>query len=367
MPKKAGGQVRVTFDHIERVLDAMIQEDRQTDVPMIYGPPGIGKTEFVEAWVAKRQQKEPDFSLRSIILSQYDPTELKGFPYVDSGGDFRFSPIKTFPRKGPAVIFFDELSTSNKEVQNVTLRLFSQHHLGDYYLPPRVYMIGASNHVHDTGVFAHKLSTPMKTRLATYFVEVRFDVWKKWALAHNVEASVIYFLQRHQDFLIQIDADVDSMPCPRTWVNLSRQIQRMRKAGYTDTRTLLPEMIGRVGGTAAGEYMNYLELYSKVDVERLLKDGKFPSNIGEIGGDYAIMGAVLGTLKDPNYKITANICKNFIKCLGKMKREFSVCLLGDLIKGTEFMEKMRKALRGSPERKEYENLLDDYVKLLKDN
>ena len=377
MPKKvkAGGQARVTLAHFGKILDAMVAQPRQVDVPLLYAPPGVGKTESVEGWINDRNQLAVDGRSRDprdgnwrclpLVLSQYDPTELKGFPYVDSKGEFRFSPLHTFPLEGPAVIFFDELGTSNKEVQNVVLRLFSQMELGDYNLPPNVFMVAASNHHSDAGVFVHKLSTAMKTRFVTYFVDVKFEVWKKWAMKNDVDPSIVYFLEHNQEFLIDINPDQDSMPCPRTWVNLSHQMQRMKHLGYRDMRSLYPEMVGRVGGAAAGAYQNYLEIYSKVDVDGILKDGRYPQNIGSQTGDFAVMGAMVGTLKNPDYKVNSGMCKNFIGCVNKMKREYAVCLVGDLMKNTDFLETLRKSLKGTAERKHYESLLTDYVKLLK--
>lgn len=367
---KAGGFVRIKLSDVRRILDLMAASERQKDIPLFFGPPGIGKTEGIEEWVQGMQLKDEEWFLRTLILSQHDPTELKGFPYVDANGKFRFAPLHTLPKKGPALLFFDELSTSNKEVQNVTLRLFSQKSLGDYDVPPRVYMAAAANHHKDVGVYVQKLSTAMKTRFATYYIETDFDEWKKWAVAHNIESGVIYFLQQNQEMLLNINADHDSMPCPRTWANLSHQMGNMRTAGYTpeeNMKMLLPEVIARVGGEVATRFQNYVEIYSKVDVDGIMQHGKYPQNLGSTQGDYAVMGACVGALKNPKYPVSIDVTKNFIGCLDKMKSEFAVCMIGDLLKGTPFLDRIRKFLKGSPERAAYEQLLDKYVDMLKDD
>ena len=371
--KLASGFVRIKLDHVEKILDMMVTEDHQTDIPLFFGPPGLGKTEVVEGWVKKRVEKGEDFSLHPIILSQHDPTELKGFPYVDDTGNFRFAPLHTFPvpkGKQKALIFFDELTTSNKEVQNVTLRLFSQKSLGDYDVPPNVFMAAAANHNQDVGVFVHKLSTAMKTRFATYHIEEDFESWKRWALDNDIEPSIIYFLQQHPDSLIQIDADKDSMPCPRTWANLSHQMRRMRAIGLTPEKNLkafMPEVIARVGGEAGEKYQNYVEIYSKVDVDEIMIKGKLPDNIRTAPGDFGIMGACLGRLKDPKYPVDPKITANFINCLKSMKQEFAVCMIGDMLKTTPFPDRIRPFLKpGSEERKTYEGLLNQLTGMLED-
>jgi len=367
---KAGGFVRIKLSDVQRILDLMTLSNYQKDIPLFYGPPGIGKTECVEDWVLGMQQKDEEWYLRTLILSQFDPTELKGFPYVDHEGEFRFAALKTLPQKGPSLLFFDELSTSNKEVQNVTLRLFSQKELGDYKVPERVYMAAAANHHQDVGVFVQKLSTAMKTRFATYYIDVDFDEWKKWAMTHDIEPGIVYFLQQNQEMLINIDANKDSMPSPRSWANLSFQMSNMRKAGMSPEKNFkifLPEIIARVGGEVAGRFQNYVEVYSKVDVDGIMQHGHYPDNIGTTQGDFAIMGACVGALRDPKYPVSLDVTKNFIGCLGHMNSEFSVCMIGDLLKGTPFLDRIRKYLKGTPERAKYESLLDKYVNMLKDD
>ena len=370
-----GGAVRIRLPHLKKILDLMVTNERQVDIPLIYGSPGVGKTESIEDWMKERNlrasSKDPrdgNWGFSTIILSQYDPTELKGFPYVDEDGEFRFAPIHSLPEKGPWIIFFDELSTSNKEVQNVILRLFSQRELGDYTVPPNVYMVCAANHHMEVGVFTHKLSTAMKTRVATYHLEATYEDWRKWAKTHDVDPTIVYFLQGHQEFLLSIEPDNDSMCTPRTWYYLSEQIKRLRELGYyKDMKVLYPEMVGRVGGAAAAKLQTWIEVYSRVDTDEILKHGRYPSDIGEVNGGFAVTGALVTALKSGRYKLDTNLARNFIGCVKKMPEEFSVCLIGDLMKETRFLSDMRKALKGTSDRAEYEKEIDRFITLLEDD
>lgn len=371
---ETGGSVRIRLPHLKKILDTMVLEEHQVDIPLIYGSPGIGKTESVEEWLDERNNrsnsKDPrdgDWGFSTIILSQFDPTELKGFPYVDEDGKFKFAALNSLPHKGPWILFFDELSTANKEVQNVILRLFSQRELGDYTVPPNVYMLAAANHFQEVGVFTHKLSTAMKTRVATYHLEADFEDWKVWAKNHNVEPTILYFLQGHQDMLLDIQPDNDSMCTPRTWYYLSEQIKRLKKLEYDkDMKVLYPEMVGRIGGTAAAELQTYIEIYSKVDTDKILLKGSYPANIGEVNGGFAVTGALVTALKSGKYKLDTQLARNFIGCVKKMPEEFSVCLIGDLMKETNFLTKLRRHLTGTPDREAYEAEIDRFIDMLED-
>jgi hypothetical protein len=207
----------------------------------------------------------------------------------------------------------------------------------------------------------------MKTRVATYHLEPTFDDWKKWASKNDVSPEVIYFLEGHQDLLINIEADADSMPCPRTWVNLSNQLKRLKTLGYTDMEVMYPEMVARVGGNAAATFQTYIEVYSKVNVDDILQKGIYPTNIDDVNGGFAVTGALVGALKNDGYKLTEIVAKNFIGCVDQMKEEFSVCLIGDLMKGTRFLDKLRRQLKGSSDREKYESLVDKFIEMLQDD
>lgn len=377
MTKKidAGGAVKVRLPHLKKILDTMVLGERQIDIPLIYGSPGIGKTESVEDWLMERNlrknsadPRDGNWGFSTIILSQYDPTELKGFPFVSENGEFRFAPIHSLPEKGPWIIFFDELSTSNKEVQNVILRLFSQRELGDYTVPPNVFMLCAANHFQEVGVFTHKLSTAMKTRVVTYHLEATYEDWRRWAKAHDIDPMILYFLEGHQNLLLDIQPEHDSMCTPRTWFYLSEQLKRLQHLGYDkDMKTLYPEIVGRVGGTAAAELQTYIEVYSKVDTDEILLHGKYPANIGEVNGGFAVTGAIVTALKSSKYKLDTNLAHNFIGCVKKMPEEFSVCLIGDLMKETTFLSQLRKSLKGTSDREAYEAEINRFIDMLEDD
>jgi hypothetical protein len=378
VPKKVeqGGVANIRFPHLKKIMDTMVMSGRQIDIPLVYGKTGIGKTEFVEGWIKERNdpnrksndKRDKNWRISTIILSLFDPTELKGFPYVSEDGEFHFAPLNSFLDEGPGIIFFDELSTANKEVQNAVLRLFSQFELGDYSVPPDVYMFCCANHLHDIGVFAQKLSTAMKTRVATYHLETTYEDWKLWAMTHDVDPRVLYFLEGHSDMLINIDPDADSMPCPRTWTHLSEQLKRLKTLGYKEMDDIYPEIAARVGGSAAAEFQTYLEVYSKIDVEEILQKGKYPSDIDTVNGGFAVTGALVSTLNNEEYELNETVAKNFVGCVDQMKEEFSVCLIGDLMKGKgRFMDRLRKQLKGSSDRDKYDGLVNNFIEMLEDD
>ena len=88
-------------------------------VPMVHGSPAIGKSSIVK-WIAKKF----NLKLIDLRLSQCDPTDLLGFPYI-FGNRAGYRPMETFPIMGDEIpkgyngwlLFLDELTSASTAVQ----------------------------------------------------------------------------------------------------------------------------------------------------------------------------------------------------------------------------------------------------------
>jgi len=164
----------LTADGIEDMIVKCVQSHV---VPMIWGPPGVGKTRRIEA-VARRLAQHTGLSaeVHTLICSMCEPSDLAGFPIADGkyrrpdGSDLsvvQFAPRESFVRLAThgGVLFFDELSTAPPSIQAVALRIINDRVAGDIHLPPnKVAMIAAGNPP-ETGAGVFDLSAPMANRL----------------------------------------------------------------------------------------------------------------------------------------------------------------------------------------------------------
>ena len=88
-------------------------------VPMIHGSPAVGKSA-----IGQQIAKEYNLKLIDMRLSQCDPTDLLGFPFVKEGRA-GYAPMDSFPLEGDEVpvgyngwlLFLDELNSASQAVQ----------------------------------------------------------------------------------------------------------------------------------------------------------------------------------------------------------------------------------------------------------
>lgn len=165
---------------------------------LIWGSPGIGKSEIIRAIAKKR-----GISLIDIRLAQRDAIDIKGIP---TANDFKRRTVWYLSGEWPdcpiskGIIFFDELTAADKPVQVSAYEIILERKLGEperdgYALPNGWYIASAGNLKSDDAK-----SEPMSSALANRLLHIEIDVdprnWLNWARSHGVHPSVIQFIEK---------------------------------------------------------------------------------------------------------------------------------------------------------------------------
>ena len=99
---------------LQHYLARIIESDVKLSV-MIWGAPGIGKSQTVSA-VAK----DHELDLVDLRLSQLAPTDLRGLPVADRKEAIsRWYPPEFLPTGGKGILFLDELNMAPPAVQGI--------------------------------------------------------------------------------------------------------------------------------------------------------------------------------------------------------------------------------------------------------
>lgn len=283
-----------------------------TQTPVIlWGPPGIGKTELIRAIAAKR-----NIPLYILLASTMDPTDINGLPAIvnitiqkevstykemtDANGEVILDPKTKEPmlelvsemkeqpatiteptlqywaegliREGKGILFFDEANNAVPSVQSTLLSVLQGRVVGRHTLPDDIWMIAASNDVSD-GADSWELAPPMANRFLHIQYEGDFNDWCEgmsvgWnkpagridaARLQKERSIIVQFLRQHTGEWNNMPKDDASRgkawPSPRTWDKLSAML-----AVLPEDKPVSRDMAvrGLVGDAAAASFRTFV-------------------------------------------------------------------------------------------------------------
>lgn len=281
---------------------------------MLWGAPGVGKSDIVRAAAA-----DLDVPVIDMRLSQMDAVDLRGVPvpHADKGTTDWLPPaeLPVASRDGEfGILFTDELSAAAKPVQVAAYQLYLDRALGQYKLPAGWATIAAGNRVTD-GAVAFKMSSALASRMTHIEIDVNLDDWCNWAMDSGIDPRVIAFLRFRPDLLHSQDPKVPgSFPCPRTWEKTSRAVLQAPKNLRLDL------LQGTLGEGPASEFESFLRDYDALpNIDALLSapmDATVPGD-DQPSARYAVVAAV-------SHKANEINIDNVVKYMRRLPREFQV-------------------------------------------
>jgi len=287
----------------------------------IKGAPGIGKSESIKDTaiiLAEKDNREflewnqisydkkvslldsdiakKVFLYVDIRLSQLDPTDLRGFPKIDSEYAHWVPPLlfKVLANKDIAgILFFDEANMAAPSIQAACYQIINDHQCGELPISKQVLILSAGNRVTDkAAVFDDP--APLRSRRLNFTLNPpNYEEWNEWALDHNVDLRIIGFHAWGGGvdlFKFDSDSKEASFPCPRMWTRLSPLIKDSNN--YTLVKTFASGCVGE--GTAI-KFVSFIKLTEKIDVKTILKNPKLIekySGHDQINIKYAILTGI---------------------------------------------------------------------------
>jgi MoxR-like ATPase len=285
--------------HLTAILDReflSMAAGKSTPV-MVWGPPGIGKSQIV-AQVAN-QHNAPVIDIR---LSQMEPTDLRGIPFRDGDHVVWSIPalLPSVQRHGSrGVLFLDEITSAPPTVTAAAYQLILDRRLGEYTVPDGWAIFAAGNRHGDRGV-TYAMPAPLANRFTHYDLEANLDDWIAWAYQHHVDERVIAFLRFRPELLFEMKSSTTlaAFPSPRTWEYADRALKK-----FGDARDLLLDGLQACVGAAAG-----IEFKAFMDHIRDLPDIDAIAN----GKSHAVPGAI-----DLQYAVAASLVRRVVRESGK--------------------------------------------------
>lgn len=300
---------------------------------MIWGAPGIGKTEIL-----KQVAKDHGANVIVVILSLMEPTDAVGLPEIEEIGSGKNAQRRTvtrlpiwYPRdnfgidgvsdKG-GIMFLDEINRANRAVMNSLLTLVQDRRIdiADYQMPDQWVVIAAANREEDDPGNLEEIGSALGNRFQHVNYAPEADDWINWASSkdasgkQNVLDDIVAFIEFNKSYLHMLDTEAatELWPSPRSWTNASRviaDVEKIRaKNGQKMTDKDIENIIARNVSPAVGkEFMAFLKVAKQYPLDKIdlaytnPKKAPIPAKTGKTGRvdtSLALLAAVAYARKD---------------------------------------------------------------------
>jgi len=294
---------------------------------MLWGPPGIGKSQLI-AQVAINENVD----VIDIRLSQMEPSDLRGIPFrIEDRVEWAVpSMLPNAKRHGDhGILFLDEITSAPPSVSAAAYQLILDRRLGDYSVPDGWAIFAAGNRQGDRGV-TYSMPAPLANRFSHYEFDTHLDDWVAWAFKNEIDERIIAFVRFRPELLFDFDPAKNpaAFPSPRTWEYSHRAIQK-----FIDAPELLLGCLQACVGQAAGiELKAFIDnLENMPDLDAIVR-GESASVPKEIDLQYAVATALVGHAIRVKDKDNAQEKMGYILDYAQRmpQREMGVMLVSDM-------------------------------------
>ncbi|UQN08852.1 AAA family ATPase [Deinococcus sp. QL22] len=234
---------------------------------MIWGPPGVGKSQLIEQFAV-------DLGMHMSLLlgSQMSPEDL-AVPLIDPASyTTKLCPPATLMRQEPGVVFIDELNGAEPDVMRAFFPVINERRIGEHHFPPGTVVVCAGNPTSHNSV-ARPIPAPLMNRM--YHVQLKITStrgWLDWAAGAGIHPLIHEFIAETglKSLLGSRPGDDDQIATtPRSWEIASRAVYgwgsaAMKNEGTREHAHLLQRIIsGAVAQKEAEEFGAWLSRRSQ--------------------------------------------------------------------------------------------------------
>lgn len=300
--------------------------------PMLWGPPGVGKSQMVRQ-VAKiiESKTGKKVVITDVRLLLYNPIDLRGIPVANTEKDAAVW-LKPFvfqmddSQEVINILLLDEITAAPQSVQAAGYQLTLDRTIGEHKLPDNCIVMAAGNRTTDKSI-AYKMPKALANRLMHFDILVSFDSWKKWAISNGINEKIIGFLSFRQDYLMAFNSSNDDLAfaTPRSWEMASNILNNISD----DVLSMQPLLSGVLGIGVVSEFCTWVKVYKDLPKVSDIFAGKcdfMPKNSDAL---YALVSSMSVYAREHRNDIEK--IKNSIVYAMKLPADFSAVLMKDYI------------------------------------
>ena len=335
---------------------------------MIYGTFGIGKSflirdtakeiseekgkKFVEWDKTDKEEKQkvieyPEnyFVLLDIRLSSYDSTDIRGLPDFKNGRETIEWKIPTWAKfltleNSDGIVFFDEIGLATPLTISSCYQILYDRVIIENKINDNWFIVGATNLASDRA-YTHDIAPPLKDRCSEIELSIpNAEDWTiEFAIPNKIDSRIIGFLNFKKSNLHKVDFD-DSQKfvTPRSWERISKLID-----GVKDWKILRLICQSAIGEGTASEFVSFLKISEKLNLEDIIKNPKKIKDIKDISVKFFLVSAlserysekkvdfkrimeaseVLDEIKNPEFvALLWRLCSSYTEKCKRFKKDF---------------------------------------------
>ena len=242
---------------------------------MLWGAPGVGKSQGVRAVAERiRQKTGKRVEITDVRLLLFNPVDLRGIPAANEDRTLAvWLKPKIFQMEESDdvvnILFLDEISAAPQSVQAAAYQITLDRAVGEHKLPENCIVMAAGNRVTDRGV-AYVMPRPLANRLCHLEITVDANSWHDWAIKKGLHPFVVGYLAYNPPAL-NMSEETDggtAFPTPRSWEMVSNVLNSVSD----NIRDVYPMLVGCVGHEATKRLFVWSERYSALpSVQKIFK------------------------------------------------------------------------------------------------
>jgi hypothetical protein len=289
----------------ERII--RIYMERKKPV-MIWGPPGIGKSDLI-----RKIAKDMGYGLVDIRLADKQEGDLLGMPHIIKTPEGDETVIWVTPeflpkeKNGRTVIFLDEINNAPPSVQKTAYELVLDRKIGSYKVPVDAIIVAAGNRTDQDGANVHDMAAPLRDRFGHIEICVDAGDWITWAYAADINPWLVSYIKwKGEGALHNYNEDNEeiSFSSPRSLAILSKLLE-----GFDVTDMSNIKLIQQLGhskiGAIATEFCAFVKLSAKFDLEKLIANPTKEKIPDDMEIQYALCSALVEYAKKNPKKMEA--------------------------------------------------------------
>ena len=234
---------------------------------MLWGPPGVGKSQGVRQIAARIKEKTgKNVVITDVRLLLFNPVDLRGIPTANADKTLAiWLKPKIFQMDDSSsivnILFLDEISAASPSVQAAAYQITLDRTIGEHRLPDNCIIIAAGNRVTDKSV-AYNMPKALANRLCHLEIVGDPQAWHDWAVKQKLHRYVVGYLAYNSTALMKFDPSGTELafPTPRSWEMVSNILEDISE----DFEDVYPLIAGCIGAETADALRAWSRLYESL-------------------------------------------------------------------------------------------------------